>query len=67
MLDIIFDNCVYDFGLNFSNQRNFLQTIPDLLREDSTDLSSYVNKNLKVAKKVYERIISDFAKLGKQD
>ena len=66
MLDIIFDNSVYDFGLNFSNQSNFLYILPDLMNAKSTDIASYIKKNLKMTTKVYEKVIRGYEDLGKE-
>lgn len=63
MLDIIFDTCVYDFGMNFSNQSNFLYMLPDLIGQNSTDIASYYSKNIKVATKTYEKIIKAYRSL----
>ena len=65
MLDIIFDNSVYDFGMNFSNQANFLYILPDLMKAKSTDLASNLKKNLKVTVKVYEKVVAGYENLGK--
>ena len=64
MLDIIFDGCVYDFGMNFSNQANFLYTVPDLIGSQSTDIASYYQSHIKTTTKMYERIIENYEKLG---
>ena len=64
MLDIIFDSCVYDFGMNFSNQANFLYMVSDLIGQKSTDIASYYQKNIKVTTKMYEKIIKNYAALG---
>ena len=64
MLDIIFDSSVYDFGMNFSNQANFLYIVPDLIKQSSTDIASYYQKNIKVTTKMYEKIIKNFESLG---
>ena len=64
MLDIIFDGSVYDFGMNFSNQANFLYILPDLMRAKSTDLASNLQKNMKVTVKVYDKIVKAYEALG---
>lgn len=64
MLDIIFDTSVYDFGMNFSNQANFLYILPDLMRAKSTDLASNLQKNMKVTVKVYDKIVKAYEELG---
>ena len=64
MLDIIFDSCVYDFGMNFSNQANFLYIVSDLIGQKSTDIASYYQKNIKITTKMYEKIIKNYEKLG---
>ena len=66
MLDIIFDTSVYDFGMNFSNQANFLYILPDLMKAKSTDLASYLKKNLKLTTKVYEKVIRGYENLGNE-
>ncbi|MBQ2545476.1 MAG: hypothetical protein II557_04215 [Clostridia bacterium] len=66
MLDIIFETSVYDFGMNFSNQSNFLYILPDLMKAKSTDLASYIKKNLKMTTKVYERVIRGYENLGRE-
>ena len=65
MLDIIFDNSVYDFGMNFSNQANFLYILPDLMKAKSTDLASNLKINLKVTVMVYEKVVAGYENLGK--
>jgi len=47
MLKIIFNNLVYDFGLNFSNQNDIMYTIPKLMQQKSTDIASYLSKREK--------------------
>ena len=64
MLDIIFAGSVYDFGLNFSNQANFLYTLPDLMKQKSTDIASYIKRNIKVTTKMYDKVLKGFEGLG---
>ena len=64
MLDIIFDGSVYDFGMNFSNQANFLYTLPDLMKQKSTDIASYIKKNIKVTDKMYDRVLKGYEGLN---
>ena len=66
MLDIIFDTSVYDFGMNFSNQSNFLYILPDLMRAKSADIASYIQKNIKMTTKVYDKVVRAYEALGSE-
>lgn len=59
MLDIIYNNCVYDIGLNY-NAGNILYMMPQILKKSSPDVASFYETNRKAAeesmKKLYEAI-----------
>jgi hypothetical protein len=61
MLKIIFDNCVHDFGLNFSNHNDMMYIIANLMRNKSTDVASYIKSREKAFTKQIERIYLKFA------
>lgn len=56
MLNIIFDTCVYDFGMNFSNQSDLLHMIPNMISQKSKDVMSYVEKRQKSQQKQYDKV-----------
>lgn len=60
MLNIIFENCVYDFGMNFSNQHELLYTIPNLIGQKSSDVVSYVEKRQKVLQKQFDKVYNAY-------
>ncbi len=62
MLDIIFDGCVCDFGLNYLGFNKLTYTISDLCGKDkSTDFASYYQKNAPEVEKTLNELIE---KLG---
>ena len=65
MLDIIFDNLVYDFGLNFGTYNAISWMLPRMLLAKSTDVTSYIAQNIEGVEKTYKNIcdtmIKDYA------
>lgn len=62
MLDIIFDGCVCDFGLNYLGFNNLTYTIPNLCgKQNSADFASYYQKNAPQVKKMLDELME---KLG---
>lgn len=61
MLDIIYNSCVYDSGLNFSAFNAMLYCIPRLMQQKSTDFISFYEKNASAMEtqldKVYNAIL----------
>lgn len=59
MLDIIYNNCVYDIGLNY-NAGNILYMMPQILKKSSPDVASFYETNRKAAEtsmqKLYDAI-----------
>ncbi|GHV10854.1 hypothetical protein FACS1894219_01030 [Clostridia bacterium] len=45
MLDIIYDNSVYDFGINFGSWMDCEYVMPRLMQNKSTPLASFLEKN----------------------
>ena len=50
MLDIIYNNCVYDIGLNY-NAGNILYMMPQILKQPSPDVASFYEANRAAAEK----------------
>lgn len=50
MLDIIYNNCVYDIGLNY-NAGNILYMMPQILKQPSPDAASFYEANRAAAEK----------------
>ena len=66
MLDIIFNNCVYDVGLNFMADWDFLYCIHLLMQQQSKDFMSFYEKNaertLRSYTKTFEAIVDKYGK-----
>ena len=60
MLDIIYGNSIYDFGLNFSAFNELLYAVPKLLQAKSTDLTSFYEKKATSVQKAYDKIYNAF-------
>ena len=60
MLDIIYGNSIYDFGLNFSNFNELLYVTKHLLVAKSTDLTSFYEKREASVQKQYDKIYDAF-------
>ena len=60
MLDIIYGDSIYDFGLNFSAFNDFLYVVPRLLQEESTDLISFYERRADNIQAQYDRIFDAF-------
>jgi hypothetical protein len=63
MLDIIFSTCVYDFGLNFSNQNDLLYIVPKLITAKSTDVASFVDKRIKPIQKQIDKVYEAYMEM----
>jgi hypothetical protein len=66
MLEIIYGNSVYDFGLNFSNFNDLVYIIPRIMQTRSTDVVSFyerrennVQQNLDRVYEAYLRYLDD--------
>ena len=66
MLDIIFDNLVYDFGLNFGTYNAISWMLPRMMLAKSIDVMSYIEKNITAVENTYNKIcdtmIEDYGK-----
>ena len=60
MLDIIYGDSLYDFGLNFSNFNDLLYIMPNLLAARSTDLASYYERRATNIQRHYDRVYDAF-------
>ena len=60
MLDIIYGESIYDFGLNFSSFNELLYAVPKLLQTKSTDLTSFYEKRATQIQKQYDKIYDAF-------
>ncbi|MCL1794833.1 MAG: hypothetical protein FWG34_13305 [Oscillospiraceae bacterium] len=60
MLDIIYGDSIYDFGLNFSNFNELLYVLPKLLQAKNTDLASFYEKRETSVQKQYDKIYDAF-------
>lgn len=60
MLDIIYGESIYDFGLNFSAFNELLYVVPKLLQGKSTDLTSFYEKRAESVQKNYDKIYEAF-------
>jgi hypothetical protein len=60
MLDIIYGNSIYDFGLNFSAFNELLYAVPRLLQARSTDLTSFYERRADRIQQQYDRIFEAF-------
>jgi hypothetical protein len=56
MLDIIYNSCVYDSGLNFSAFNAILYSIPQLMQKKSTDFGSFYATNSSAMEKQLEKV-----------
>lgn len=66
MLKIIFDNLVYDFGLNFSNQHDVMYTISKLMQQKSTDVTSYLKRLEKSYMKQIDKVYDSYLALKEE-
>ncbi len=60
MLRLIFDNCVYDFGLNYSNFSQSLYIVSNMIKAKSTDTASFLAKITKSENKIYQKLYEYF-------
>jgi len=60
MLDIIYGESIYDFGLNFSAFNELLYVVPKLLQAKSTDLASFYEKRAQSVQKNYDKVYEAF-------
>jgi len=60
MLDIIYGNSIYDFGLNFSGFNDLLYLVPRLLQNESTDVASFYESRAHRIQEQYDRIYEAF-------
>ena len=58
MLDIIYNSCVYDSGLNFSKFNAMLYCIPQLMQKKSTDFASFYATNSTAMETQLEKVYS---------
>lgn len=68
MLDIIYNNIVYDYGMNYcgfaSGYMDLFYMIPNMIaKQKSSDLASYYAKYEKNAQKALDKIATDMAEL----
>ena len=64
MLNIIYDNCVYDFGLNFSTGANKLfYTVEHMLKAKNTNLASFYAANETHVKAHYDNVYKMFEEM----
>ena len=59
MLDIIFNNTVFDFGMTYQTSNDLFYMYPNLLKSKSTDVASYYDSKIKAANKSLERFLED--------
>ena len=61
MLNIIYNNCVYDFGYNYNGFTNISYIIPRLMAAKSTNVASWYESNapaaIKTMQKVYDSML----------
>ena len=60
MLDIIYGESIYDFGLNFSAFNELLYIVPKLLQAKSTDLMSFYEKRAPRIQIQYDKIYNAY-------
>ncbi|MCL1858533.1 MAG: extracellular solute-binding protein [Oscillospiraceae bacterium] len=56
MLDIIYGNIVYDFGMMFSNFNEMFYILPTMMNEKTTDLTSFYEKRASSVQRQYDKI-----------
>lgn len=56
MLDIIYNSCVYDSGLNFSSFNAMLYCVPQLMQKKSTDFISFYATNSSAMETQLEKV-----------
>ena len=64
MLDIIFNNIVFDFGMTYNISGDMLYLYPNILKTQNTDVSSYYEKNIKTANKKLENFLEDIEEIA---
>jgi len=62
MLNIIYNNCVYDFGYNFNGFTNISYIIPRLMSSKSTNVQSWYDQNAPLAVKTMQTIYDNILK-----
>jgi ABC-type glycerol-3-phosphate transport system substrate-binding protein len=60
MLEIIYGDSIYDFGLNFSAFNDLLYVVPKLLQSKSVDLTSFYEKRADKIQQQYDKIYDAF-------
>ena len=65
MLDIIYGDSIYDFGLNFSSS-DLLYIVPWLLKDKSTDVTSYYERRANAVQLQYDKIYDAFIENSKE-
>ena len=56
MLDIIYNNCVYDFGIAFGQFNGMMYLVSTMLDKKSADFVSYYEKNNVAVQKIYDKV-----------
>ena len=64
MIDIIFNNCTYDVGMNFITDNAFLYSLYYLMKDKETNFASYYEKNaphvIASYNKIFEAVIKNY-------
>lgn len=60
MLEIIYDNNIYDFGLTYSNYNDFLFLVPRMMQKNTTDLASWYESKADAILKQYDKYYDAF-------
>jgi hypothetical protein len=56
MLNIIYDNSVYDFGITFGQFNGMVYLISTMLDQQSTDFVSFYERNNTAVQRIYEQV-----------
>lgn len=60
MLEIIYNNNIYDFGLTYSNYNDFLFLVPRMMQKNTTDLASWYESKADAIQKQYDKYYDAF-------
>lgn len=61
MLDIIFDNTVFDFGMTYQPSSDLFYMYPNVLKKKSADVASFYDSKIKVAEKSLDKFLEKIA------
>jgi len=65
MLEIIYSDNIYDFGLTYSQYNDFLYLLPRMMEKKTTDLASWYESRANSIQKIYDKYYDAFIESSK--